>query len=621
MEKLTIKSMLAMLIAMSVLWSCQKDQLETASGPVFSVKYTTLTLDDNFDLPNPAASEQFAVRLFDLKEDGDGLTEKELLTLGNPAQNEDLLYALLFVEKYDRDEILWSWLEPKEDENDSRSNNAQWKWTGGQPIASMYASGFKKWPAWKVKNVFQDPCGDVIQAGPVYQACHKLCDGNMPPPCMSDELKKEILEKIIADTPIDPYSVASQLVGQAGWPLLADVDIPTSPITLMNYERQVISGNIVHYKFEIAVGSGQYDKIGIHRVVKEMAPNVPIVTDKQIFFQHGSAKDFIGMFLPGLYSSHTPDDFGIAYFMAENDVDVWSIDQAWTLVPESVTDPVFMANWGIEKNFTDLRTGMAIARIARFLTSNLLDKLNLAGYSSGVTTSYAGLDHETQLEEVVRHAKGFVAIDMATKSNNDVFNNFWNDYMIYYQSLIDAGTYQDNIIFKPVGNLARTDPNGDSPVVPGFTNQQTALFFGGYPPFAGTEFHYLAGIFTGDMVIGLRYVTLDQWYDFLESAVAYEPLKLSVDQGVIVSGIGNSDFDDHFDKIRIPIYNVSPGGSFGKLSEAVFPHLGSNEITSYIPSLFPQSQAKIDFAHIDIFLANNAETVVWKPMLDWIKAH
>jgi hypothetical protein len=402
---------------------------------------------------------------------------------------------------------------------------------------------------------------------------------------------------------------------------MADVDIPTTPVTLMNYERQVISGNIVHYKFEVAVGSGQYDKIGIHRVVKEMAPNKPVVTDRTVFFQHGSAKDFVGMALPGLYSSNTPDDFGIAYFMAKNDVDFWGIDQAWTLVPESVTDPDFMADWGIEKNFTDLRTGMAIARIARFLTSDLLDKLKLSGYSSGVTTGYAGLDHEAQLEEVVRHAKGFITIDMATKSNNDIFNSSWNDYMVFYKGLYDSGVYQDNIIFKPVGNLARTDPDGDSPIIPGFTNKQTALYFGTAPLFGGSLFHYIAGIFDNGMAVDLKYVTLDQWYDFLESAVAYEPILLTLDQIVLVNDIGVSDFDNHFKEITIPIYNVSPGGGFAELSETAFPLLGSQDITSYIPRLYSPDQAEIDFGHIDIFIANNAETVIWKPMLDWIKTH
>ncbi len=183
MKNLILPTVLA--LALMGLSACQQDLQEPASSQALSARYTNLTLNDNFDLPHPSVSEQYAIRLFDLKEDGNGLTERELLSVGNPAQDEDLLYALLFVEKYNRNEILWSWLEPQTADNDldDRSANGSWKWTGGEPLASMYCSGFKKWPAYKVKNRFQDPCGDVILAGPVYQCCYNLCDADMPVGC------------------------------------------------------------------------------------------------------------------------------------------------------------------------------------------------------------------------------------------------------------------------------------------------------------------------------------------------------------------------------------------------------------------------------------------------------
>ena len=183
MKNLILPFILA--IAMMGLSACQKDLQEPASSHALASRYTKLTLNDNFDLPNPVVSEQYAVKLFDLKEDADGLTEQELLSVGNPAQNEDLVYALLFVETFTRNEILWSWQEPQDAESnlDDRSANGGWKWTGGEPLASMYCSGFKKWPAYKVKNRFQDPCGETITAGPVYQCCYNLCDADLPVGC------------------------------------------------------------------------------------------------------------------------------------------------------------------------------------------------------------------------------------------------------------------------------------------------------------------------------------------------------------------------------------------------------------------------------------------------------
>jgi hypothetical protein len=35
----------------------------------------------------------------------------------------------------------------------------------------------------------------------------------------------------------------------------------------------------------------------------------------------------------------------------------------------------------------------------------------------------------------------------------------------------------------------------------------------------------------------------------------------------------------------------------------------------------PDDRRALDFGHADLFTATNAETLVWKPILDWIVAH
>ncbi len=166
-----------------IIWSCAKEKAAVPNGPILSSDYTSLTLHDDFDLPNPASSEKLAYQLFDLKEKDGKLTQSEVFSIGDPAKNEDLVYALLFVEAYDRSEILWSWDEPAEEDGeelDDRSAYGKWRWTGGDPIGSFWCSGFKKWPAQKVKNRFTDPCGEVLEHGAVYQCGYKLCDSDLP---------------------------------------------------------------------------------------------------------------------------------------------------------------------------------------------------------------------------------------------------------------------------------------------------------------------------------------------------------------------------------------------------------------------------------------------------------
>ena len=183
MKKSTLQFALMTLLCSLVIWSCSKDEAVESNETVLASQYTLLTLNDDFDLPNPAASEQLATQLFDLKENDGKLTKQEVLTLGDPAKNEDLLYALLFVEKYNRDGILWSWDEPADVDDgdlDDRSAYGKWRWTGGDPIASFWCIGFKKWPANKVKNPFTDPCGEVLEYAQVYKCGFSLCDGDLP---------------------------------------------------------------------------------------------------------------------------------------------------------------------------------------------------------------------------------------------------------------------------------------------------------------------------------------------------------------------------------------------------------------------------------------------------------
>ena len=122
-----------------------------------------------------------------------------------------------------------------------------------------------------------------------------------------------------------------------------------------DFERHVISGNIVHYKILVQIGPGAYDVIAIHRVVKERRPFKPIRSKKNIFLQHGDCKNFEQMFLQSIFSPGTPDDYCVAVFLAQNNVDVWGISQAWSLVPAEENEHSFMAGWGLQKQVDDLR--------------------------------------------------------------------------------------------------------------------------------------------------------------------------------------------------------------------------------------------------------------------------
>jgi hypothetical protein len=174
---------------------------------------------------------------------------------------------------------------------------------------------------------------------------------------------------------------------------------------VLSYNREVVVDDVVHYYFEVRVGYSEYDVVGIHRVVRENRPWKPIRTNKSIFLQHGDAVGFT-IFMFGVDSPSTPDELSAAVYFAQNDVDVWGIDQGWILVPQATADLSFMAGWGMQHQVDNLEVGLMIARFARLFTSNGWRKMHLLGYSSGVFTSFALLNQETQLPPGHRNVAG-----------------------------------------------------------------------------------------------------------------------------------------------------------------------------------------------------------------------
>lgn len=445
-------------------------------------------------------------------------------------------------------------------------------------------------------------------------------------PDMSQENQTASLEKA--------EQIALEMIQQSGWEI--DPEARSSDEAKISLEkaacgrlkmihRDHIAGDIFHYSYILSVGSHPFDRIGIHRVIKERGGRQrcgPIRAEKNIFLQHGDCKDFEGMFLPGTRSPNMPNDFGIAVYLAENDVDVWGIDQAWALVPEDVSDFSFMMDWGLQKQVTDLQTAMKVAAHVRRLTGCGVDKLNLLGYSSGVWTGYALLNEETQISPNRRVARGFVAADGTYKTDSELLKQsfFINEYN-RTKDLLDQGQYGDFVPFATISNLARTDPNGDSPLIPGFTNMQAAMFFAAGPLLGEVPFHYFAGIWENDLPVNLQYVTNDEYLDFMAAGVPWEAAKFMNDYCAISSEIVDLPFDDHLGEITVPILNLSPAGGFGELSKYTTTLLGSPDITHVTISLHSPEEALLDFGHVDLFLARNAESLVWQPILRWIKAH
>ncbi len=432
----------------------------------------------------------------------------------------------------------------------------------------------------------------------------------------------------------DPNQVALAIMASTGWPAVDEDGNPveldsatgTSPdkCNLIFVGREMVASDVAHYEFRLRVGPGQYDVIGLHRVVKERRLGVPIHTHKNIFLVHGDWKNFKGCFLPHLFSPTMPVDHSFAYFLARDGVDVWGLDQAWTFVPEGETDFAFMADWGMDTHVSWAKTATEVARIVRRLTGSGYGKLILSGYSGGSPIGFAFINDEAPLPPGQRQVGAYIPIEWGMLTDDPGWDQAMCDFAGVYQSMLDAGQYQDVIVLRSLGIPARDDPDGMStfPGMEGLTNLQAAIALAAYPLLPGYGAHFLSGTFDADGIpTGFVYTNVDYWIDFMASAPFYEPAAYERDEyGWTCSAMGDAPWDDEFARVRVPILYVQAGGGFAPYATETLDLLGSTDKTVLNVSLIPGDPAA-DFGHLDLFLANDAPTLAWQPILDWIVEH
>ena len=89
-----------------------------------------------------------------------------------------------------------------------------------------------------------------------------------------------------------------KLYNQNGDGTFQDKSINRKNRSILRYmNRSDLGGGIAHYQFEITLGSGEFDVITIHRVVRERRPYKPVRTIGDVFMVHGAIQDFDAVFL------------------------------------------------------------------------------------------------------------------------------------------------------------------------------------------------------------------------------------------------------------------------------------------------------------------------------------
>ncbi len=389
----------------------------------------------------------------------------------------------------------------------------------------------------------------------------------------------------------------------------------TTAVIAATPDRTLLGGDIAHYRYDVAVGPGQFDVIRLHRIVRLQA-GVPAHTADAVMLLPGLPNFFESIFVEPLISQVPAWDRSVAVFLAKNDIDVWGIDYGWAFVPAATTDFSFMKGWGIQKDSQHVQVAMSIARFVRGLTGHGYGPIHLAGFSFGGILAYSAAGEETQQPSYLRSVKGLIIFDGLMKSGDASVRATYCKNNANYQAKLNSGVYNnDYTSTKTLGDLAVSNPNDPSPLTPGLTNYQAALSM-------GTSGIFVGGVFDEKGVpTDLRYTEARLWLDLLRASPAHYPVQLNVDMSAARCGAPDVPFDDHLGEIAVPILDVVSARGSGISSVYTTSLTASKDVSKLMVQLLPDSQRKEDFGHADVFMAKDAETLVWKPILDWMKSH
>jgi len=397
------------------------------------------------------------------------------------------------------------------------------------------------------------------------------------------------------------------------------------PWSVQRMERQVLFDNIVHYQLVVPVGPGQYDKIRIHRVVKETHPYQPAHLAQAVMFFAGEPTYFT-LYVAPLESQAVPRDYAIAIYLAKNDIDVWGMDYRWALVPESTTDFTFMKTWGMTTDVADSQVALTIARAMRGGPFEPAGPLFLAGLSYGAQITYAIAANDAQRPPKLRNVKGIIPMDEGLVYADPAIQAEGCDYLSYARGLITSGTYSyDNRSMWQMGQLAIDSPNDTSPFSPPLTNSQFALVIATEPNDVAMPWHFAGGYFdnTG-MPTGLRYTNVRLWEDLLaHNEPPYNPVFVDVEGSAAQCGKPDPDAKvaDRLDEVSVPIFAIEAAGGFSHSSDYTATFTASHDVTILNVQLLSDDRQSEDFGHVDLLTGYNAEYLVWQPILHWLKAH
>ena len=388
---------------------------------------------------------------------------------------------------------------------------------------------------------------------------------------------------------------------------------------VVQFSKQELGHNVAYYKALIKIGPGDYDVIGLNRLVREGGDALPVHTVGSFFFIHGSSEDF-HMAMISLHG-------GLGVFLADRNIDVWGIDLRNVQIPVTVTDLSFAADWGFNIQIQDTLLATRIARWVRALTGQDWGQIILGGHSSGAALTFAAANAEAVLSPKDRDIAAIIPIDIMYKLPPDATeqSDMSCGFSELYKEFVNSGIFFfDDLASIKMAQLAKTDPNGISPDGAPLTNWQYfmenagALWFPGiYPIHAFAVLRDSSGI----AYQGRYSSSADILETFVGQPVYPIPNAMDADMFGVSCPTIDSPYGDNLGQIKVPVLYIGAAGGVGKVAEYTMQLLGSSDITIIMMQTLPDADAVNDFGHMEPLTASKSEQLVWQPMHAWILAH
>ena len=391
---------------------------------------------------------------------------------------------------------------------------------------------------------------------------------------------------------------------------------------IIDTQRTVLHDDIVHYTFDLDLGADEFDTIRLHRVVRERHPGLPVATIDGIFMLPGSPNYFEAIFMAPSISAAIPWDHSIAVYLAKNGIDVWGMDYAWAFVPLETTEFGFMQGWGLSRDIHHAEQALSAIRSIRVATGQGKPRLHVLGFSYGVPIAYALAGNETLRPPGARLVKGIISVDYDLKVGEEIQRLVSCEDAANGQSLVDAGSFVNDtgVFLMLVGQLAKFFPDDPTPLPPfaGLTNWQTALLLGAID---NPLWHFVGGVFNEyGIPTGLSFTEPELLIDLFISVPPYVPRQTNIDLNTARCDEVDVPFDDQLVDVTVPILTVGAAG--GAAPQPHTPSLtASLDVSQFTVQFLPDELHFLDFGHADLATANNAEALVWQPILDWILDH